>query len=96
MSVFYLGAHQPFWLWQAPFPLFVSHRQLARRRTLRPALCRWGLDRAGSNCPSMAGGSHPLKITPPQWLGTPTRSGTWTSPRRKTGCANRSCWPAPA
>jgi hypothetical protein len=26
MSVFYLGAHQPHWLWQAAFPLIVSHR----------------------------------------------------------------------
>jgi hypothetical protein len=47
MSVFYLGAHQPFWLWRVRFPLFVSHRQLARRRTVRPALCRWGLDSGG-------------------------------------------------
>lgn len=42
--VFYLGAHQPHWLWQAGFPLFVSHRQLARRKQLRPASCRWALD----------------------------------------------------
>jgi hypothetical protein len=48
MSVFYLGAHQPHWLWQARFPLFVSHRQLARRRgRLRPASCRWALDSGG-------------------------------------------------
>lgn len=45
---FYLGAHQPHWLWRARFPLFVSHRQLARRpRTLRPATCRWALDSGG-------------------------------------------------
>ena len=44
---FYLGTHQPHWLWRAGFPLFVSHRQLARRRSLRPALCRWGLDSGG-------------------------------------------------
>jgi hypothetical protein len=44
---FYLGAHQPHWLWNAPFPLFVSHRQLARRRSLRPASCRWALDSGG-------------------------------------------------
>jgi len=48
MSVFYLGAHQPHWLWAAGFPLFVSHRQLARRRgPLRPAACRWALDSGG-------------------------------------------------
>lgn len=45
--VFYLGAHQPHWLWQVDFPLFVSHRQLARRKTLHPATCRWALDSGG-------------------------------------------------
>ena len=44
---FYLGAHQPHWLWQAEFPLFVSHRQLARKRSYRPAVCRWALDSGG-------------------------------------------------
>ncbi len=44
---FYVGAHQPHWLWRAGFPLFVSHRQLARRRGLRPASCRWALDSGG-------------------------------------------------
>ena len=45
---FYLGTHQPHWLWRADFPLFVSHRQLARRpRALRPASCRWALDSGG-------------------------------------------------
>jgi len=45
---FYLGAHQPHWLWRSAFPLFVSHRQLARRpRSLRPAACRWALDSGG-------------------------------------------------
>jgi hypothetical protein len=45
--VFYLGAHQPHWLWNARFPLFVSHRQLARKARLRPAVCRWALDSGG-------------------------------------------------
>ena len=45
--MFYTGAHQPHWLWRAGFPLFVSHRQLARKRTLRPALARWALDSGG-------------------------------------------------
>lgn len=44
---FYLGAHQPHWLWRVGFPLFVSHRALARRRRLYPATCRWGLDSGG-------------------------------------------------
>ncbi len=43
----YVGAHQPHWLWRAAFPLFVSHRQLARRRSLHPASCRWALDSGG-------------------------------------------------
>jgi len=48
VSTFYLGTHQPHWLWTARFPLFVSHRQLARRRRpLRPAACRWALDSGG-------------------------------------------------
>lgn len=46
-ALFYLGAHQPHWLWRASFPLFVSHRQLARRVTLHPASCRWALDSGG-------------------------------------------------
>ena len=44
---FYTGTHQPHWLWRAGFPLFVSARQLARRRCLRPASCRWALDSGG-------------------------------------------------
>ncbi|MBO3744901.1 hypothetical protein J5X84_02395 [Streptosporangiaceae bacterium NEAU-GS5] len=45
--MFYLGAHQPHWLWHASLPLFVSHRQLARKVRLRPALARWALDSGG-------------------------------------------------
>jgi hypothetical protein len=46
-ALFYLGAHQPHWLPRAGFPLFVSHRQLSRKRTLHPAACRWALDSGG-------------------------------------------------
>src|ERR1700728_2833528 len=53
--VFYLGAHQPHWLWRAGVPLFVSHRQLARKRQLRPALARWALDSGGFTELSMHG-----------------------------------------
>jgi hypothetical protein len=53
--VFYLGAHQPQWLWRAGFPLFVSHRQLTQRRHLRPASCRWALDSGGFTELSMHG-----------------------------------------
>jgi hypothetical protein len=52
---FYTGAHQPHWLWRAGFPLFVSHRQLARKRRLRPALARWALDSGGFTELSMHG-----------------------------------------
>lgn len=51
---FYLGAHQPHWLRLAGFPLFVSHRQLARR-SLRPAAGRWALDSGGFTELSMHG-----------------------------------------
>ena len=49
MTSFYLGTHHQDWLWSgaAAFPLFVSHRALARSRTLRPATCRWALDSGG-------------------------------------------------
>jgi hypothetical protein len=46
-ALFYRGAHQPHWLWQTRFPLFVSRRQLARKAVLRPATCRWALDSGG-------------------------------------------------
>ncbi|MGV9772603.1 deazapurine DNA modification protein DpdA family protein [Streptosporangium sp. NPDC003464] len=46
-ALFYLGAHQPHWLWRVSFPLFVSHRQLARRVMLHPATCQWALDSGG-------------------------------------------------
>jgi hypothetical protein len=60
--MFYLGAHQPHWLWRAAFPLFVSHRQLARRRSLHPATCRWALDSGGFTELSL----HGRWITPPE------------------------------
>lgn len=46
---FYLGTHRPGWLWNPGVdgPLFVSHRALARYRTLRPATCGWALDSGG-------------------------------------------------
>jgi hypothetical protein len=63
VSVFYLGAHQPHWLWQAGFPVFVSHRALARRRgPLRPAAAPWGLDSGGFTELTM----HGRWVTPAQ------------------------------
>lgn len=59
MTLFYLGSHQPHWLWTVEFPQFVSHRQLAREarrgRTTRPAVCRWALDSGGFTELSMYG-----------------------------------------
>lgn len=47
--VFYLGTHQPHWLWDpaASFPLFVSHRTLRKYKTLHPATHPWALDSGG-------------------------------------------------
>lgn len=42
---FYLGTHQPSWLTSSKFPLFISHKRLARyKRRLPVARCRWALD----------------------------------------------------
>jgi hypothetical protein len=67
LARFYLGSHQPHWLWRAQFPLFVSHRQLARRpRRLRPATCRWALDSGGFTELSL----HGRWVTSPQEYAT--------------------------
>lgn len=48
MTHFYLGTPEPSWLWRArSLPLFVSHRRLARLRTLRRANGPWALDSGG-------------------------------------------------
>lgn len=46
---FYLGTHQPGWLWRedARFPMFVSHRALSRHKTFKPATHGWALDSGG-------------------------------------------------
>ena len=53
----YTGTHLPHWLWSgaADFPLFVSHRRLARYKTLRPARVQWALDSGGFSELSMFG-----------------------------------------
>ena len=61
MDTFYLGTHQPHWLNRPGFPLFISHRQLARRRSMPPAACRWALDSGGFTELSMNG----------RWITTP-------------------------
>jgi len=53
--IFYLGTHMPSWLATAEFPLFVSHRRLAGRRTLPRARVGWGLDSGGFTELSMYG-----------------------------------------
>jgi hypothetical protein len=62
VSLFYLGTHQPHWLHLVGFPLFVSHRQLARRRKPpHPATCGWALDSGGFTELSL----HGRWVTPP-------------------------------
>lgn len=54
-TVFYLGTHQPGWLATAGVPLFVSHRRLARYKTLPRAMNVWALDSGGFSELSMFG-----------------------------------------
>ena len=65
--VFYTGTHHPHWLWQADFPLFVSHRRLKERKPggLRPAQVRYALDSGGFTELSMFG---QWKTTPEQYV----------------------------
>lgn len=44
---FYLGAHQPGWLYDSPVPLFISDRRLRTYKRLLPAVCDWSLDSGG-------------------------------------------------
>lgn len=44
---FYLGTHEPRWLWQADVPLFVSAIRLREVVRLRPARLPWALDSGG-------------------------------------------------
>lgn len=54
---FYTTTHRPYWLWdsRADFPLFISHRGLARYKTLRPSTRGWALDSGGFTELSMFG-----------------------------------------
>src|SRR5579859_3032474 len=58
MIPFYLGTHQPSWLWNpaASFPLFVSHRALSRYKAFRSATHGWALDSGGFTELSQYGG----------------------------------------
>jgi hypothetical protein len=55
--LFYLGTHQPGWLWngERSYPLFVSRRTLARYRRVRRATNDWALDSGGFSELSMYG-----------------------------------------
>jgi len=53
---FWLGTHEPAWLGRLNVPLFVSHRRLARRRSLPRAIGSWALDSGGFTELSMHGG----------------------------------------
>ncbi len=44
---FYLGSHQPHWLYDSEVPLFVSHRTLRQRKSLYLSDCNWALDSGG-------------------------------------------------
>lgn len=55
MTHFYLGTHEPSWLGRLDVPLFVSHRRLARLRTLPKARVGWALDSGGFTELSMHG-----------------------------------------
>lgn len=52
---FYLGTHIDSWLRQVEVPLFISHRILKKRKTLKPATCEWALDSGGFTELSMYG-----------------------------------------
>jgi hypothetical protein len=58
---FFLGTHHPDWLARAGVPLFVSHRQLRRYKTLPRAVAPWALDSGGFTELSMHG----------RWVTTP-------------------------
>lgn len=63
--VFYLGTHLDGWLNHVGVPLFVSHRRLARRKTLPTALTGWALDSGGFSELSLYGG---WRTTPEEYV----------------------------
>ncbi|WP_308160191.1 deazapurine DNA modification protein DpdA family protein [Mycolicibacterium goodii] len=63
--VFYLGTHLEGWLNHVGVPLFVSHRRLARRKTLPKALTGWALDSGGFSELSLYGG---WRTTPEEYV----------------------------
>lgn len=63
--VFYLGTHMDGWLAHVGVPLFVSHRRLARRKTLPVARSGWALDSGGFSELSLYGG---WRTTPEEYV----------------------------
>lgn len=52
---FYLGTHMTNWLRETDVPLFISHRRLARQKTVPKAVGSWALDSGGFTELSMHG-----------------------------------------
>ena len=65
MDTFWLGTHEPSWLARldVPVPLFVSHRRLARRRSMPQARTAWALDSGGFSELSLFGGWQTSPVT---------------------------------
>ncbi len=80
---FYLGTHRGGWLSRLDVPLFVSHRTLARYKTLPVARTRWALDSGGFTELSTYG----------EWRTTPDEYVT--AVRRYADQVGRLDWAAP-
>jgi hypothetical protein len=70
VKTYYVGTHHPEWLWTPgpAFPMCVSRRSLARRKTLGRALVPWILDSGGYS--ELSKGTPPVtwSITPEQYV----------------------------
>lgn len=64
---FYLGTHQPHWVYHMTgVPLFISRRRLCRQKTWKAGATRWALDSGGFSELSMYGR---WTVTPQQYAG---------------------------
>jgi hypothetical protein len=63
--MFYLGTHEVSWLGKAGVPLMVSHRRLAKRKSLPRAIAPWVLDSGGFSELSLFG---EWRTTLPQYV----------------------------
>lgn len=91
--VFYLGTHMDGWLAHVGVPLFVSHRRLARRKTLPRARSGWALDSGGFSELSLYG---EWRTTAEDYVaavsGMTVRSASSNGRPGWTGCVRRTCW----